>query len=81
MTRQKYNLVGIDGNAYSIMGYVIDAMKEEGFSKAERDEYLRDAMSSDYNHLLCVSIDYVEQCNERAGRFSDDEEFFFDDEE
>ena len=74
MARQKYNLVGIDGNAYSIMGYVTDAMKEEGFSKAERDEYLRDAMSSDYNHLLCVSIDYVEQCNERSGRFSDDEE-------
>ena len=74
MARQKYNLVGIDGNAYSIMGYVIDAMKEEGFSKAERDEYLRDAMSADYNHLLCVSIDYVEQCNERASRFSDDEE-------
>ena len=74
MARQKYNLVGIDGNAYSIMGYVTNAMKEEGFSKAERDEYLRDAMSSDYNHLLCVSIDYVEQCNERADRFNDDEE-------
>ena len=74
MARQKYNLVGIDGNAYSIMGYVTDAMREEGFSKAERDEYLRDAMSADYNHLLCVSIDYVEQCNERAGRFSDDVE-------
>ena len=74
MARQKYNLVGIDGNAYSIMGYVTDAMREEGFSKAEMDEYLRDAMSADYNHLLCVSIDYVEQCNERASRFNDDEE-------
>ena len=74
MARQKYNLVGIDGNAYSIMGYVTDAMKEEGFSKPERDEYLRDTTSSDYNHLLCVSIDYVELCNERAGEFSDDVE-------
>ena len=34
MAKYKYNLVGIDGNAYSIMGYVTDAMKEEGFSKA-----------------------------------------------
>ena len=74
MAKYKYNLVGIDGNAYSIMGYVTNAMKEEGFSKAERDEYLRDAMSADYNHLLCISVDYIDQCKERAGRCNDDEE-------
>ena len=33
--KQKYNLVGIDGNAYSVMGYVIQAMKRERFSKSE----------------------------------------------
>ena len=66
MAKQKYNLVGIDGNAYSVMGYVQSAMKEQGYTKAERDEYLRDAMSDDYNHLLCVSMDYIEMCNERA---------------
>jgi len=66
MAKQKYNLVGIDGNAYSVMGYVQSAMREQGYTKAERDEYLRDAMSDDYNHLLCVSMDYIEMCNERA---------------
>ena len=74
MAKHKYNLVGIDGNAYSIMGYVTNAMKEEGFSKAERDEYLRDAMSSNYDHLLYVSIDYIGQCNERTNNFNDGEE-------
>lgn len=66
MAKQKYNLVGIDGNAYSVMGYVTNAMKEQGYTKAERDEYLHDAMSDDYNHLLCVSMDYIEMCNARA---------------
>jgi len=66
MAKKKYNLVGIDGNAYSVMGYVTNAMREQGFSKAERDEYLKKAMSSDYNNLLCVSMDYIEMCNERG---------------
>lgn len=66
MAKRKYNLVGIDGNAYSVMGYVRSAMKEQGFTKAEIEEYTKDAMSDDYNHLLCVSMDAVEKCNERA---------------
>lgn len=65
MKSKKYSLIGVDGNAYCIMGYVTKAMKESGFSKEERDAYLADAMSDDYNHLLCVSVDIVEQCNER----------------
>jgi len=27
---EKYNLIGIDGNAFSVMGYVQNAMKHEG---------------------------------------------------
>ena len=61
-----YDLVGIDGNAYSVMGYVQRAMKEQKFSKEEIDAYLNDAMSSDYDHLLCVSVAMVEKCNERC---------------
>ena len=66
MAKEKYCLVGIDGNAYSVMGYVKSAMREQGYTKAEQDEYLHDAMSDDYNHLLCVSMDYIEMCNECA---------------
>ena len=36
---ERYTLVGVDGNAFAIMGYVLLAMKDEGFSKEERDEY------------------------------------------
>lgn len=60
-----YDLVGIDGNAFAIMGYVRNAMKETGFTKQEIESYTKDAMSSDYDHLLCVSVEYVDKCNDR----------------
>ena len=63
--KQKYNLVGIDGNAYSVMGYVIKAMKRERFSKSEIDDYRADAMSDDYNHLLSVSAEMIDKCNNK----------------
>jgi len=62
----KYDLVGIDGNAFCIMGYVVKAMKECGFSKSERDAYYNDATSSDYDHLLCVSVGMIDKCNDIA---------------
>lgn len=60
-----YDLVGVDGNAFSVMGYVSKAMLRSGFSTKERDEYLADAQSSDYNHLLFVSVQMVEKVNEK----------------
>ena len=67
--KEKYTLVGVDGNAFAIMGYVLHAMRKEGFSKEERDEYLKDAKSSDYDHLLCVSVDYIDRVNDRVRSF------------
>lgn len=63
----KYDLVGVDGNAWSVMGYVARAMKNEGMSREEVSAYQADAMSGDYNHLLCVSMKMVDKCNELAG--------------
>lgn len=60
-----YSLVGVDGNAFSVMGYVKEAMRKENFSRSEIDSYLKDAVSGDYQHLLAVSCDMVEKCNNR----------------
>lgn len=60
----KYNLVGIDGNAFSVMGYVAKAMKEQHHTTEEIENYRKDAMSSDYSHLLTVSVDMIDKCNE-----------------
>ena len=60
-----YDLVGIDGNAFSIMGYVRKAMRKEGYSSEEIEKYTNEAKSGDYMHLICVSQDMVEQLNKR----------------
>jgi hypothetical protein len=50
----KLNLVGLDGNAFSLMGAFSRAAKKQGRSKAEIDAVLGDCMSGDYIHLLYV---------------------------
>lgn len=66
MSKPKYNLVGIDGNAYAIMAYVSRAMKEQGFNPSQIYIYLASAKNKDYSHLISVSITYIDKCNERA---------------
>lgn len=63
--KKEYSLIGVDGNAFSIMGYVRQAMKETGFTKDEIEAYIKDATSGNYDHLLVVSIDMIDKCNER----------------
>ena len=65
MDEEKYSLVGIDGNAFYVMGYVSKALKREGLSNLV-DEYQKDAKSSDYNHLLIVSMKYIDMANKAA---------------
>ena len=62
---EKYTLVGVDGNAFSVMGYVSQCMKSEGMSQEEIKQYREDAMSGDYNHLLVVSQEMIEFLNEQ----------------
>lgn len=61
----KYDLVGVDGNAFSVMGYTARALKLEGL----RDlvpEMQEKAMSGNYNNLLCVCLEYIDKANEAA---------------
>lgn len=59
----KYDLVGVDGNAFSVMAYVARAMKEMGYPSDAIDCYKEEARSGDYNHLLCLSATMVDNCN------------------
>ena len=59
-----YSLVGVNGNAFSVMGYVTRIMKRNHYSKAAMDEYVNDAMSGDYDHLLQVSMNMGDELNE-----------------
>jgi len=62
----KYDLVGVGGNALVIMGYVLKAMRECKMSKEEQSDYQRKAIIGDYDHLLAVSIEMIDLCNEIA---------------
>lgn len=69
----KYDLVGVDSNAYCIMGYVQRAMRMEHYSQEEVNNYIKDAKSGDYNHLLATSIDMVDELNSKYK--TDEEEY------
>ncbi len=62
----KYTLVGVDGNAFSLMGYTTSAMKKEGLGELVPEMQKR-AMSGDYSNLICVCTEYVEMANKMAG--------------
>ena len=63
--RKKYSLIGINGNAFCVMGYVEMAMRKVGMSKEEIEKYSQDATASDYNNLLDVSFKMIDVCNAR----------------
>ena len=52
-------LIGQDGNAFAIMGNIKQALKRAGADQEHIDKYLKEATSGDYNHLLTVSMKYV----------------------
>ena len=69
-----YTLVGVNGNAYCVMGYVVQAMRECDYEKYEIDEYLEKATSSDYDNRLTISQEYIDKCNTKKCLDEDYEE-------
>jgi hypothetical protein len=62
----KYDLVGQDGNVFSLIGYTRNAMRSEKFTAEEIAEVQKKAMSSDYNNAVCVLDEAIQLCNKRA---------------
>jgi hypothetical protein len=54
MKKVNLELVGLDGNAFSVMGAFQRQARREKWTKEEIDTVLQEAMSSDYNHLLAT---------------------------
>lgn len=57
----KMNLVGLDGNAFMLMGAFSMNAKKQGWTKEEIDVVLKKCMSGDYNNLLCTLMDNTEE--------------------
>lgn len=53
------NLLGADGNAFSIIGRVKDALRKAGADEEYVMQYQIEATSGDYDNLLVVTMGYV----------------------
>ena len=69
-----YSLVGVDGNAYAIMGYTGRAMRRAGFSQDEIHDMYNEAQSGDYSNLICVCDSWIDKVNEKLGLEEDFED-------
>ncbi len=54
------NLIGEDGNAFSILARVSRAFRQAGKTKEEFDEFHEKATSGDYSNLLATVEEYCE---------------------
>jgi hypothetical protein len=61
LPKVKCQLVGLDGNAFAVMGRFQQAARKAGWPKEEIKKVLDDAMSSDYDHLLDVISSHCEK--------------------
>ena len=68
MKKINLKLVGMDGNAFFILGAFQKQAKKEGWTGAEIDAVLDKATSGDYNNLLATITDH---CINPAGTNED----------
>jgi hypothetical protein len=52
-------LVGEDGNAFFILGRVSKEMKRNKVPKDVINDFMKESMEGDYNHLLRTCMKYV----------------------
>lgn len=53
-------LTGEDGNAFAIMGRVGRELRRAGVPSKEVDKFRKEAMSGDYDNLLCTCMKWVQ---------------------
>ena len=54
------SLVGVDGNAYAIIGTWQKQARREGWTKEEMDAVIDEAKSGNYDHLIQTILSYSE---------------------
>jgi len=66
----KLELVGLDGNAYALMGAFQRAARQQGWTKDEIKVVMDECMSGNYNHLLATLVAYTESPDEESNEFT-----------
>jgi hypothetical protein len=57
-----YTLVGVDGNAFAVMGYTARALKRTGHRDLVEQMH-KEATAGDYDNLLAVCMKYIDIAN------------------
>lgn len=52
-------LVGTNGNAFALMGKVVRGIRKAGGTKEDEEAFVKEATSSDYDHLLATCMEWV----------------------
>lgn len=60
-------LVGVNGNAYTLMAHFQQTARRQGWKQGEIDLVLEEARKSDYGHLVATLDDYCEEFEEVWG--------------
>ena len=58
--RPSVKLIGTDGNAFAVLGRVMRALREAGWSQEERDAFRMEATAGDYDHLLGTVMKHLD---------------------
>ena len=61
MKNLNLKLVGLDGNAFMLLGAFSRQAKKEGWSKEKIDTVMTEAMNGDYEHLLSILSSHCEK--------------------
>lgn len=56
---EDYTLLGVDSNAFSIMGHTTKWLKKTGNPRSVLDAYQAETMGGDYDNLLATSMRYL----------------------
>jgi len=62
LRKPKVKLVGTDGNAFSILGKVRQALKMAKYPKEKIEEFTKEATKGDYNELLATCMKWADVC-------------------
>lgn len=58
--KTELKLLGENGSAFFILGRAISVARHEKWPQEKIDEFVKDAQSSDYDHLLQVCMKYFD---------------------
>ena len=60
MSKPELRIIGKDGNAFYILGLAVREAKIAGWDKEKIEQFKKEAMSGNYDHLLQTCMEYFD---------------------